>query len=270
MQQFTPEQTAQILKLISTPSSDQPNDVKDNKDKEKEDDQVTKDQIKKLQEERQREKEELEKSKSLIQTLKEALGFVKKEPPKKTNEDLLNDLNKDKKEDKDDKEKTANEKDKEKEDEKQKTIDSLKQVVNNLNDEVKSLKADKEKQDLNKDLIRKGLDDEDEQVLYKHLCDDHLRGKPKDYKIPEKQTILMISQAKAMAKSKKAAQEQTAREDIYDRLRNQGSNGEINRITVRDFNKMTIKEKERLNNVYPIVYNALYEQSNRDAGIREI
>ena len=208
--------------------------------------------MKKIQEERAREKAELEKSKSLIQTFKEALGFTKKEPPKKTNEDLINDLDKDKenkkaentKDDKDDKENKE-------QSELNKTVKGLTEVVKNLNDEIKTLKADKAQNKLKKELTDLGLDNEDEQKLYTHLKDEALQGKPKEYQIPEKQVISLISQAKAMAQAKKLKLQEIDREDVYEKLKNQGSNNGFNNITVRDFDKMTIREKEQLSKFKP-------------------
>ena len=271
MEQFTPEQTAQLLALINQkPNNENPEDDKNKKTEDE--NEKTKEELKKLQEERAKEKAELEKSKSLIQTFKEALGFTKKEPPKKTNDDLINELDKDKDkeptkpEDKKDKETPENKN----ESELLKTVKGLTDVVKNLNDEIKTLKADKEQRKLKKDLTDLGLEDEDEQKLYTHLKDEALQGKPKEHQLEEKQVISLIAQAKAMAKARKEKLQAINREDVYDRLKNQGSNNGINNITVKDFDKMTIREKEQLNKFNPIIYNALNDQSYRNAGIREI
>ena len=273
MQQFTAEQTAQLLELIKNQTPNGENTEPEDNKKEDDENEKTKEELKKIQEERAREKAELEKSKSLIQTFKEALGFTKKEPPKKTNEDLINDLDNDKDKENKKTENTKDDKD-DKESKEQseltKTVKGLTEVVKNLNDEIKSLKADKEQTKLKKELTDLGLEDEDEQKLFTHLKEDVLDGKPKEYKLPEKQIINLISQAKAMARAKKERIQASNREDIYERLKNQGTNNGVNKITVRDFNKMSLKEKEQLNTYNPIIYNALKDQSFRNAGIRQI
>lgn len=272
MQQFTPEQTAQLLELIKNNQTPNPNED-DKANKVDDETEKTKEELKKLQEERVKEKAELEKSKSLIQTFKEALGFTKKEPPKKTNDDLINELGKDDK----DKDKEKNNPEDKKDDkenkieiELRKTIKDLTDVVKNLNDDIKTLKADKEQNKLKKELTDLGLNNEDEQKLYTHLKDEALQGQPKDYKISEKQSISLISQAKAMAQARKLKLQEIDREDVYEKLKNQGSNNGINNITVKDFDKMTIREKEQLSKFNPIIYNALNDQSYRNAGIRQI